>query len=358
MTVGERAPWRARWRYLVPAAAAGVVAVVATGVFSAQAAPPLPPRTAAQLLADLQSADVGGFSGTVVQKASLGLPQLPTAAGSSSELSLMSLLTGTNTLKVWYGGPTRQRIALLDPVGEMDVFHDGADVWQWDSSTRTASHLSTPQGSSAAAGPGPTGTVTPDQLAQQAVAAIDPTTEVRVDTTTRVAGRAVYRLVLLPRDGATRIGSVTVEIDGETKVPLGTQVYARGSSSPAMDVSFTDIDFGAPDATNFSFTPPAGSTITRVDANAPRGIGRSTAAESASSATTVGAGWTRVVVMHTSMADTSTSKQWGSLLKPVSGPWGAGHLFSSSLLSALVLDDGRVLVGAVDPERLYAAVTP
>lgn len=356
MTAGERGWWRTRWRYLVPAAAAGVVGLVATGVFSAQAAPPLPPRTAAQLLADLQTADVAGFSGTVVQKASLGLPQLPDVAGSGSELSLMSLLTGTNTLKVWYGGPTRQRIALLDPVAEMDVFHDGADVWQWDSSTRTATHLSTPE--AASAGSQPPGTVTPDQLAQQAVAAIDPTTEVRVDTTTRVAGRAVYRLVLLPRDGATRIGSVTVEIDGETKVPLGTQVYARGASSPAMDVSFTDIDFGAPDAANFTFTPPAGSTITRVDANAPTGMGRSVAADSASSATTVGAGWTRVVVMHTALAGSSTSKQLDSFLKPVSGAWGSGRLLTSSLLSALILDDGRVLVGAVDPERLYAAVNP
>jgi hypothetical protein len=40
-------------------------------------------------------------------------------------------------------------------------------------------------------------------------------------------------------------------------------------------------------------------------------------------------------------------------LPKVSGSWGSGHLLTSSLFSALITDDGRILVGAVAPEKLY-----
>jgi len=75
-------------RWVVPLGAAGVVGLVAGGALSAQAADKLEPRTAAQLLADLQTSHVNGFYGTVVQSAELGLPELPNIGGSSSTGSL------------------------------------------------------------------------------------------------------------------------------------------------------------------------------------------------------------------------------------------------------------------------------
>ena len=39
---------------------------------------------------------------------------------------------------------------------------------------------------------------------------------------------------------------------------------------------------------------------------------------------------------------------------PVHGSWGSGRLLRTSLLSVLMLSDGRVLVGAVVPSVLYA----
>ena len=43
------------------------------------------------------------------------------------------MLSGSHTARVWYAGPTKQRFALLGTLGETDVFHDGTDLWQWDS---------------------------------------------------------------------------------------------------------------------------------------------------------------------------------------------------------------------------------
>src|SRR4051812_5906904 len=85
-------------RWLVPAAA--TVAVIgggaAIGTFAASAEPSLPPRSAAQLLVDVQTARLEGMSGTVVQRADLGLPTLPKLPpiGGQGGLSLASLISG------------------------------------------------------------------------------------------------------------------------------------------------------------------------------------------------------------------------------------------------------------------------
>jgi len=42
-------------------------------------------------------------------------------------------------------------------------------------------------------------------------------------------------------------------------------------------------------------------------------------------------------------------------LQRVSGDWGSGRLLTSRLVSALITDDGRLLVGAVPPQLLYQA---
>ena len=40
----------------------------------------------------------------------------------------------------------------------------------------------------------------------------------------------------------------------------------------------------------------------------------------------------------------------------MSGIWGHGRLLSTTLVTAVITDDGRVAVGAVTPERVYAAL--
>jgi hypothetical protein len=77
----------------------------------------------------------------------------------------------------------------------------------------------------------------------------------------------------------------------------------------------------------------------------------------------VGSGWSTVVVapfaMDSSASGTDLGKQLNGILRALpttSGTWGSGHLLEGTLFSVLVTDDGRVAVGAVAPEQLYAAL--
>ena len=331
-------------RWIIPTGVAGVVAIVASGVLSAQAISDLPPRTAAQLLVDVENAHVDGLSGTIVAKTSLGIPALPSGAASGN---LLSLLSGSHTARVWYAGPDRQRFALLDTLSEADVFHNGRDVWTYDSKTHEATHMVLPAESGTEKSPATAPTLTPDQAAEQALRAIDPTTIVSTDTARRVAGRAAYELVLAPRDASSHIGSVRIAIDGKTKIPLGVQVYARGDRSPAIDVAYTRIRYSVPDVSNFTFTPAKSVKIK----NAPF----TPSAQHGYDATTIGTGWTTVVRLR--VADLGANGEEMAYLQSlprVSWAGGSGRLFESKLVTVLICDDGRLYAGPVDKNVLIA----
>jgi outer membrane lipoprotein-sorting protein len=336
---------RTFWRWGLPVGVVAVVAVLGSGVLSAGASPSLPTLTPAQLLAAVENVDVDGFSGQVVENASLGLPQLPDLGGSSSTTSMVSLLSGSHTARVWYAGPDKQRFALLGTLGETDIFHDGTDLWQWDSDSLTAVHTTLPE-SAAGQLPTPvhTSTLTPDQLAQRAIAAIDPSTVVTVDQTRRIAGRSAYDLVLAPRDQSSRIGSVHIGIDAQTKLPLAVQVFPRGdAANAAIDISFSSIDFAVPPDSEFAFTPPKSAKVTQQSW------------DDVTDGTNSSDPGHRDVAGSVKTAANDSARVFGSGWTPVQGTWGTGRLFTSKLISALIVDNGSIYVGAVDPSVLYQA---
>jgi outer membrane lipoprotein-sorting protein len=367
-------------RWLVPA---GVTAVVlgggaAAGTLTAAADPSLPPRSAAQLLVDLQTARLDGMSGTVVETADLGIPALPGAGGQGSS-ELTSLVSGSHTLRVWYAGPDSVRLALIGTLGESDVVRVGSDVWTWDSRANAATHRTLPAQRSTAAPHGPDLAdlpKTPQEAADAALKAIDPSTVVTTTTSgARVAGRSAYELALAPRDTDSLVGQVRVAIDTEQHVPLRVEVYAKGASRPAFSTAFTAISFSRPDAAQFRFTPPAGASVT--EAPAPTGSDPAPTPDAADRPhfAVVGTGWTSVLVAKapatpdgarppaaTPQDARSRRSEAGDAggfplqnLPTVSGAWGSGHLLTGSLFSVLLTDDGRILAGAVSPERLYGA---
>ncbi|MFF5181225.1 outer membrane lipoprotein carrier protein LolA [Micromonospora sp. NPDC000316] len=358
-------------RWLVPAAAA--VAVIgggaAVGTLAAEAEPSLPPRTAAQLLVDLQTSRLEGLSGTVVQRADLGLPPL---VGLAPGNDLTTLLTGTHTLRVWYSGPDRQRVALLDTLGERDVIRNGRDLWTWESRGNTARHHTL--GDAATAGApaieaGPSMPATPQQAADLALGAIDPSTEVSVGRSATVAGRDAYELVLQPRDRDSLVHQLRIAIDAKQHVPLRFEVLAKGSDQPAFEVAFTQVDYRRPDADQFTFNPPPGVSVTEETGERPAaGRPDHTAPTGDPQVRTEGSGWTTVLVAHLDEAAGKSSGATSAATPPagapdvskllgglpaVSGDWGSGRLFTSRLITVLLTDDGRVLAGAVTPERLY-----
>jgi len=169
---------------------------------------------------------------------------------------------------------------------------------------------------------------------------------------------------------------VRLAIDAEQHVPLGVDVYAKGANDPAVRVAFQQISFEVPDAEQFTFNPPPGTKVTEPSAadiakehdKAITPEAAKDAEKQAAEAGTkvVGKGWTSVLVAKLPTGDDAKKNASGNeaagqleavigALPKVSGTWGSGRLLTSALFSALITDDGRILVGAVAPEKLYEA---
>jgi outer membrane lipoprotein-sorting protein len=358
MTVLTRRPVL---RWLVPVAVAVLLGVGGTtlGVITAAARGGLPHRSASTLLVDVQKARLAGLSGTIVQNADLGLPSLPGAGGAGSS-DLTSLVAGSHTLRVWYAGPDRVRLALLGSLGESDVIRTGRDLWTWSSATRSARHLTVPvskhrmPGSLAGASP-----VTPQEAADAALAALDPSTRVSTDGTAVVAGRPAYELVLRPRDAGSLVESVRIAIDGATHVPTRVQVFGTKHGDPAFEVGFTSFDPAPPDSSVFRFNPPPGTKVTQSHLTRPAPQRLGAGPRTGSAPEVVGKGWTSVVVATVPPGSATGAGPLPRVLTRlplVHGSWGSGRLLQGTVFSALLTDDGRVAVGAVRPDRLYAAL--
>jgi outer membrane lipoprotein-sorting protein len=387
MSIFERNP-ALRWTVPAVTAVALVGGGSAIGGVRAIADAGLPARTAAQLLVDVQQARLDGLSGTVVQKSDLGLPDLPIAgaSGGTGSSDLTSLVSGTHTMRVWFAGPDKARMALLGTLGESDVIRNGQDVWVWASQEKTATHYVLPTHDAAgksATGPDQSALPTPTDLptspqdaAEKALAAITPSTEVTTSGTATVAGRSAYELVLKPKEATSLVAQVRVAIDGTEHVPLRVQVFAKSVADPVFEVAFSAVDFARPDAAQFAFNPPSGTTVTDGTIGSNPAAGSTKTPNSADMPKVVGKGWGTVLVAKMPVPDASTGGSTDTsgsdgatadksiaqlmklvtLLPKVSGSWGSGHLMAGTVFSALLTDDGRIVVGAVTPEGLYAAM--
>lgn len=337
-----------RWRWAVPAAGP-VVAGLAAGALAASApaapaAPVLAARSPGQLLADVSASGHTEFTGTVAESASLGLPSSIGSSPAGGAGSLDSLLAGPATVRVWSGGPGHFRVAVPGTLSESDVVRDGTTAWVWQSAADTATRYTLPRAAAAStAAP-----LTPQQAAQDAIAAAGPGTAVSAGPGVTVAGQPAYQLVLAPRDHRSLIGRVLIAADAANGVPLRVEVFARGAAAPAIQAGYTQIQFTAPPPGELTFTPPPGASVRQGSpAQAP-----GTPAEDQGLAVT-GSGWLAVVKAPASALTAAESAALSTAATRVSGPWGSGRLIRTSLVNILVTGS-TLYAGAVDPSVLYA----
>lgn len=372
-----------RWAVPGGVIAAVVGAAVLVPVFADTEAD-LPELTAAELLNEIAAAEPLPVSGTLVHTADAGIPEIPgitdsqgSGVGSKTGL-LSSMLSGSTTVRVWYADSEHVRLALQDDLVENDVIRNGDDLWVWSSADNSAMHLdlSSPiaDGLMGMAGERdeknvPGAVPTPGELTDEMIDDVEHA-DITVDGTTTVADRAAYELVIKPADDGTLIDEIRVAIDGEHYEALRVQVFsAADDTEPSVEFGYTSVTFSEPDESVFEFEPPEGATVEEFDPLTwwlEHGATGSSWEQSMTAPDVVGEGWSSVLVIPnvqledlTSIASGETADGITNLLMTqldtVSGSYGTGVAYESDLFSALLLDDGRLLVGAVTVETLEQA---
>lgn len=396
---------RARWAVpgvvaVAVAAAVGVPALASSGDAD------LPALTPQELLSRVADAEPTPVQGTVVYTARLGLPELPAEMTGADPLNLLG---GSSTLRVWSDGAERSRVSLLGATSEYSVVHDGAEAWTYSSTDDAVTHYTLDPADVAryqalvdrAAAAGAADLPTPEAAAAQVLALAEQDADVTVDSPTTVAGRDAYQLVVSPTDDGTLVSRVVVAVDAETAQPLRVQTWSTSDgAAPSLEVGFTDVQFTAPDDSVLAFSAPAGAATEDVVVPLPEvpegAADPGTVPPLPDGVAVAGSGWSTVVTLSdvdvaglvggdaASLATVPGAERvLGSeeaqdlvqqfvpsdsdgtpgrpsldttaLYDQLTTAVPEGRLLSSTLLSVLVTDDGRVLVGSVPADTLRAA---
>jgi outer membrane lipoprotein-sorting protein len=374
-----------RLRWAAPVVVAGVIGLVAVvPTLSAGAATPnLAPVSPQQLLAKVQQTHIESLSGTIRLTTNLGIPNLGSLADATghnrSGFNPTDLLSGAHSADVWFAGPDQQKVTMVSSLAETDVIHNGQDVWTWQSTGSKVEHIvlaAHPAGATkpeATPDPNAATTETPDAAAKALLAQVDPLTAVTVSKPLMVASHKAYELVLTPRSTDPKLTStvdhVAIAVDSTTGLPLRVQLFAIGQKKVAFELGFTSLKYHKPAASTFKFTPPKGATVTTKTVGATKAEPKTASPKTDATAPATSAGkpqllgkdWTQIAIFSSSGSNTGQlPRQANALLESApSVQVGKSHtarLIHTALINVLVLDDGRIAVGAVTASSMAQAV--
>lgn len=396
-----------------------VPAVIAAGAIAVplQAnAVDLPDLTPQQVML-LMDGEITGFSGTIVKTSELGLPPLEMSSMMDEEMiaemeekmpegfedfipsiieqnaitQAIELIAGTHKIRV-YASEVGMRVQILDPMSQRDFIVNQDEFWAYDARNATAM----------------TGTFdmevseedkaefeakaqaeldeylaqiqldisNPEAVADYLMAQIGETTEVSVGKDHLIAGRTAYQLIAQPNAENSLVESVVISVDSETGMALDVKVYSVEQEIPAFHVGFESISFETPDASMFSFTPPAGTTIetlevpaeleaelealkseyenkefTNEDNAAMRAELEARYADTPKPEM-IGEGWDAVIYLPAMPQEVPMDMMENELFADLMTEVDGGKVFSTPLLNVLVTDSGEVYAGAVTIEFL------
>ncbi|WFR66822.1 sigma-E factor regulatory protein RseB domain-containing protein [Curtobacterium flaccumfaciens] len=320
--------------------------------------------SAADVIASIAKSSDAKYSGKLVQTSDLGLPELPTGSGGSSlegdASDALDLLTSSHTARVYVDGTDKQRVQLTQQLAEQDLIRNGSEVWTWDSKERTATHVTLPKDGTAPED----GATTPSDVAKQAIAAITPSTTVSKPEDVRVAGHDAWQITLTPKSSDTLVGTVRLAVDQQTGLPLRATIEAKGQDDPAVQVGFTSLQYGAPAARLFDFTPPSNAKVETKDLSDAAAHAKGDAEHrrtdgahaSGTEPTFTGKGWSTIAELPKGSVDRSSlGDDATGLLNQLTKSVDGGRAVQTSLVSVYLTDDGRVLAGSVPVSALVAA---
>jgi outer membrane lipoprotein-sorting protein len=177
-------------------------------------------------------------------------------------------LLGGATGRLWASPDGHLRLELQADVskssaGDFQVLLDEKSFTVYEPSTETVYRGSLPQHNDSAG----EGQDEPPSLARVQSGIEEAMTHATLSgaTPSDVAGRAAYMVRVSPKENGGLVGGAELAWDAANGTPLRAAVYARGESSPVLELEATEISFGPVPASTFEVTPPPGAKT--VDLN-------------------------------------------------------------------------------------------
>jgi outer membrane lipoprotein-sorting protein len=221
----------------------------------------------------------------------------PTVQGVSARIQFTNhLINGSNvqgadpilsgaTGRLWASSDGHLRLELQadsnseGATSDSQVVSDGHRAWLYDSGSNTVFEGTLPQGHDKADG-GNSANGQPPSLVQikKGIAKLADRALVSGAQPSDVAGQPAYTVRVEPKRNGGLLGGAELAWDAVHGTPLRAAVYARGDSSPVLELKVTDISYGAVSSSVFDISPPPNAQVTNLNPPAHQENGQRDAA--------------------------------------------------------------------------------
>ena len=161
------------------------------------------------------------------------------------------------------GGKLRLELQSEGGGGDSQVLVDEGRFEIYDGGSGTVYRGTLPKGKEGSSG---TDSHQPPSLeqVQQAIAHLGAHVTLSGATPTDVAGRPTYTVRAEPKSNGGLLGGAEVAWDAATGTPLRAAVYAKGDSSPVLQLEATEVSFESVPSSVFEISPPPGTKVVNV----------------------------------------------------------------------------------------------
>jgi outer membrane lipoprotein-sorting protein len=301
-------------RLLLLCATVLAVGIGATALAVALGTGPVPPpKPLAQAVHDALAAPrLDGVSARIqLTDHLLEGANLASQPGGGGEAAASPLLTGASG-RLWISSDGRVRLELQAEQGDTQILYDGHTISLYDAATNSLYRYTPPaRPQSASAAAGKLGVAEPEIVRaatggggssssssssepaaktddhgiptvaeiQEAIVHVMRHANLSGATPTDVAGQPAYAVRISPSHDGGLVGGAELAWDADHGVPLRLAVYSTQSSSPVLELTATEVSYGAVSSSVFEFTPPANAKVTEIEPPSARTHARGGASE-------------------------------------------------------------------------------
>jgi outer membrane lipoprotein-sorting protein len=160
----------------------------------------------------------------------------------------------------------RVRVELQSDQGDAQLVSNGKTFWVYDVTSNTVYRGRVPQDPKSKRAGSEAHRVPSLNSVRDAITKLMRHAGVSRAVPGDVAGRPAYTVRVSPKRGGL-VGAGQLAFDAARGVPLEVGVYARGSSSPVLELKARDVSYGPVPASTFQVAPPKGAKV--VDVSSP-----------------------------------------------------------------------------------------
>jgi outer membrane lipoprotein-sorting protein len=163
-------------------------------------------------------------------------------------------------------GDQRLRIELQSDNGDAQVVAGGGSFWAYDPTANTAYEGTLPNHDQTGRSTGPSNSDSVPSIdrIQNELDRLMGHFDLSGAVPSDVAGQAAYTVRISPKHDGGLLGEGQLAWDAAKGVPLRIALYARGNSTPVLELRATDISYGSVPASDFAVTPPSGAKVVKV----------------------------------------------------------------------------------------------